>query len=443
MPLRGAPGRRSVNGLESDPNWLGADYGDGSYVGTGLDYLSSSNPMYDAYYKANPFVNQVYHKTWIDNVFGGVFRTGYDKWLNEMQLGYDQYNMGVVDLEQQNIYNSEVAKAQRMRDAGENPDLLGTGDVSDSARPMEDVQDAQIPDSEGSQVLNVVSQVGMTLVDLIPKTLSFMSSLSQLKGIRMDNDLKELQFGNNAVDMATKFFTEGITKQDYEDAFTSGNFENLLSASERDSDYLTNTFLSSKKARKAFKFAYSQHARSLIAEMSKYKTFAEYEDARKKNLTQRSSQFFSDDDDTMQDLIRGVLGPYEKYQKRMNEINEALANLRDPDLEQGTINAGLRAEKAYNETIDGQLQAETENAGNEYQKQLYEILKATDDMFAEIMNYLNEKDKWYSPIAKALVGIARSQLLTGIHMQIGRHSASYTNPRTGAESSSEGWNFGF
>lgn len=438
MPIRGVPKPNTNYNFDGDPNWISGDT-----FGTGLSFLDDPNPMYDAYYKANPYVNQTYNKTWVDKAFGGIFRTGYDKWLNEMQLNAAQYNAGVVDLQQSNLYNSEVAKAQRMRDAGENPDLLGTGDVSESARMQPDVQDAQIPEAEGSQVLEIVSNVGMSLVDLIPKTLSFMSNLSSLKGIRMDNDLKELQFGNNAVDMATKFFTEGITKQDYEDAFASGDFTNLLDASQKDSDYLTNTFLSSKKARKAFKFAYSQHARSLIAEMSKYKTYAEYEDARKKNLTQRSSQFFSDNDDDMQDLIRGILGPFENYQKRMNEINLRLAQLRDPDLEQGTVNAGLEAEKAYNENIDGAQQATTENAGNEYQEQLYKILKATDDMFADIMNYLDEKDKWYSPIAKALVGIARSQLLTGIHMQIGRHSSSYTNPTTGVESVSSGFNIGF
>lgn len=442
MPIRGA-NRKGITGLESDPTWMGADYGDGNYVGTGLEFLSSDNPMYDAYYKANPYVNQVYHKTWIDNVFGGIFRTGYDKWLNEMQLASAQYNQGVTDLEQQNLYNSEVAKAQRMRAAGENPDLLGTGDVSDSARPMEDPQDVQLPEAEGAQALQIVSQVGMTLVDLIPKTMSFMTNLTQLKGIRADNDLKELQFGSNAVDMATKFFTEGITKQDYEDAFQKGDFTNLLDASKKDSDYLTNTFLSSKKARQAFKLAYGRHAQSLVAEMSKYKTYEEYEEAREAITKTRASQYFSDDDDTQITLIRSILGPYERYQKRVNEINERIANLRNPDLEQGTINAGLGTEMAYQNAVDGALQGETENASNAYQKQLYEIYKATDDMFAEIMNNLNESDKWYSPIAKALVGIARSQLLSNYHMQVGHHSASYTNPTTGAQSMSEGWNFGF
>lgn len=400
-------------------------------VGTGLTYKSSDNPMYDAYYKANPYVGQTYQKTWIDDVFGGIFRTGYNKWLDEMKLNASQYDAGIVDLEQQNLFNSEVSKAQRMRSAGENPDLLGTGDVSDSASINPDPQDAQIPDAEGADVLNIVSQVGMTLMDIIPKTMSFMSSLSQLKGIRAENDLKELSFGSNAVDLANKFFTEGITKQDYEDAFASGNFENLLDASQKDSDYLTNTFLSSKKARKAFKLAYGRHAQSLVAEMSKYKSYADYEDARKANLSQRASQFFSDDDETQIGLIQSILAPFELYQKKINEINLRLANLRNPDLEQGLANKQMSNQMAYEGALDPVLQAQTENAGNEYQKQLYEIQKLTDDLFADIMKNLDEKDKWYSPIAKALIGIARAQLLAGFHGSFQRQSYQKVNGDTG------------
>lgn len=417
------------------------------YIGTGLGPAPSGYGQYDALFNANPYRNLQYKKTWWQDVVSALgFRTGADKWLEDARTNSAEYDAGIYSMIQQNDFNSPLAQAERMRNAGLNPDLLGVGDVAQGAKPSEDPNGMSPTDSGFEDVntaLNIVSSVGSSVMDLIPKTLAFMTNIQQLKGIRAENDLKELQFGNDAVALANRFFTEGITKQDYEDAFTTGDFENLLKASEKDSDYLTNSFLSSKKARKAFKLAYGRHAQSLIAEMSKYKTYAEYEDARKANLTQRSSQFFSDDDETQMELIKSVLGPFEKYQKRMNEINLRISELRKPELEQGTINAGLEAERAYEQNIDGALQAQTENAGNEYQKQLYEIMKATDDMFAEIMQSLNESDKWYSPIAKALVGIARSQLLSGIHLQLGRHSASYTNPSNGAESQSSGFNFGF
>lgn len=417
------------------------------YIGTGLGPAPSGYGQYDPLFNANPYRNLQYKKTWWQDVVSALgFRTGADKWLEDARTNSAEYDAGIYSMMQLNDFNSPLAQAERMRNAGLNPDLLGVGDVANGATPTED-PNGMSPTDAGAEdlntALNIVSSVGSSVMDLIPKTLAFMTNIQQLKGIRAENDLKELQFGNDAVALANRFFTEGITKQDYEDAFTTGDFENLLKASEKDSDYLTNSFLSSKKARKAFKLAYGRHAQSLIAEMSKYKTYAEYEDARKTNLSQRSSQFFSDDDETQMELIKSVLGPFEKYQKRMNEINLRIAELRKPDLEQGTINAGLEAERAYEQNIDGALQAQTENAGNEYQKQLYEIMKATDDMFADIMQSLNESDKWYSPIAKALVGIARSQLLSGIHLQLGRHSASFTNPTSGAESQSSGFNFGF
>lgn len=419
-------------------------YAGNGRFGTGLDYQHSDNPMYEAYYAANPYVGQTYKKTLIDRIFGGAFRTGYDKWRDEMAVNAAQYDAGIVDLQQQNQYNSEEAKAMRMRAAGENPDLLGTADVADAANTNPDPQDAQIPEAETTQMFDLISNVGQTVIDLVPKTMGFITSLKQLKGISMDNDLKELQFGSNAVDFANKFFSETLTKQDYEDAYSTGNFENLLDAAEKDSDYLVSTFLSSDKARKAFKLAYGTHARSLIGELSKYNTYDEYEKARKSVNTQRASSYWSADDSMQVKLISALVVPFEQYQKKMLELNQRLANMRNPELEQGTINSGLRAEKAYNDAYDGSLAAQADNAENDYQKQVYEIYKQTDELFSTMMSNLDALgDDWYVPLAKALVGIARSQLLSGIHMQFGRSSSSYTNSSTGAQSDFNSFNFGF
>lgn len=172
----------------------GKRYGS-NYAGTGLEFMSSSNPMYDAYYKANPYVNQTYHKTLIDRLFGGIFRTGYDKWRDEMAVNAAQYNAGIVDMQQQNQYNSEEQKAMRMRAAGENPDLLGTGDVADAANTNPDPQDAQIPEADSianafGAVTNFIGGFG----DLFSGAVAMMKTFQDINidKIRADNDVAGL-----------------------------------------------------------------------------------------------------------------------------------------------------------------------------------------------------------------------------------------------------------
>lgn len=419
------------------------DIDSSEYIGTGLGSAPSGFGQYDKLFASNPYRNLQYKESLWQKIASSLgFRTGADKWREDAAINSAEYDAGIFSMIQQNEYNSPVEQAQRMRSAGLNPDLLGVGDVAPGAKPTEDPNGMQ-PTSDGFSELQIVGKVGSALVNLIPQTMSFMTNLTQLKGIRMDNDLKELTFNSDITQFVEDFFKQGITKKDYEDAFSSQDFENLLTASEKNSNDLASRLFSSRRAQKNFKMNYGRYARSLVAEMSKYKSYQEFEDARKGILTTRSSQYFSDDQETMMNLIKSYLGPFERYQKRVNEINERIANLRNPDLEQGAKNAGLATEKAYQETLDGTLVAETENAGNEYQKQLFEIMKATDDMFAEIMQGLDALDSWYTPVAKALVGIARSQLLSGFHLNLGMHSASYTNPTTGAVSESSGFHFGF
>lgn len=110
----------------------------GSY-GTGLEYKSDPNQMYDALLKSNPYVGLTYHKTpWQTFLSSLGFRTDYDRFLEEAQVNANEYDAQVASIKQQNEYNSPSAEAQRMRSAGLNPDLLGTQGVSESASPIQD-----------------------------------------------------------------------------------------------------------------------------------------------------------------------------------------------------------------------------------------------------------------------------------------------------------------
>lgn len=109
--------------------------------GTGLSFGSSPDQMYDKLYKANPYVNMTYNKSpWQSFLSGLGFRTDYDRWLEEAQVNANEYDAQVASIEQQNQYNSPQAEAQRMKQAGMNPDLVGLENVAESASPNVDPQ---------------------------------------------------------------------------------------------------------------------------------------------------------------------------------------------------------------------------------------------------------------------------------------------------------------
>lgn len=412
---------------------------------------SGYGQQYDDLFAANPYRNLQYKQSFwqrIASMFG--FRTGADKFAEQAQLNAREYDADVFALMQQNEYNSPTEQSARMRAAGLNPDLLGTGDVAPAAQMRNDAN-GMPQDTAGEQTdaLQFVSTVSQGVMSLIPQVMSFATGIMQLKGIRADNDLKELSFGQNALQAAEDFFMHGITENDYKDAFDSGNWDNILAASQKNAKYLADTFLSSTKSRKAFNLAYGLHSNSLLAKMQKYKTFQDYLDARNGVLSTRASRFFNDDDEVMEQLLKAFLNPIEDYQVIMNDINLAIAKLRNPDLEQGTVNAGLELkgkqienQMIYENTIDSALQANTENAVNSAQQQQQKIMEATNTLFSDIMTNLKKYDNWWSKIAMALVGIARAQLLSGMHAQFGRQHNYEVDGNTGVYTESGRSNFG-
>ena len=274
-------------------------------------------------FKNNPYRNQTYNlstwQTWWSDL---GFRTGYDTWSEDIKKNSAEYDARIYELMQQNEYNDPSAQAARERAAGMNPDLLGIGDVAEAASQAPDPNGVAPTSNDEGMLQGLVSIVTQKAFGIVPSVMSFMTNLANLKGMRIENDNKELALGSSAIDLSSKFFLEGISEQDYRDAFEKNDWSNILKAAQTDSDYLTETMLSSRAARKKFKLAYGMHANSLIAKMQKYKTYDEFEAERKSLLSQRSSPFFDDSDDVMGSLLSSVFGPLERWQKRMYEINE-------------------------------------------------------------------------------------------------------------------------
>lgn len=388
--------------------------------------------QYDQLFAANPYRNLTYNKSgWQSFLEGLGFRTKFDDFNEQAQINAAEYDAGIFSLMQQNQFNDPAAQAARMRNAGLNPDIQGIGDVAGAASPTEDPNGMNVAATDETEGLRLVSTVSSSLLGIIPKTMSFLTNLSQLKGIRLENDAKELSFGSAAVDAAAKFFLEGVTEQDYRDAFEKNDWANILDAAKKDSSYLSDTLFSSKGARKRFNLAYGMHSRSLLAKMQQYKTYDEFEKDRKSLLTQHASPFYSPDDEAMESLLSSIVGPTERWQQKMAEINLRKANLRNPEAEQRLQNMQIANQTEYEAAIDAAGQASAENAANEAQQQQNEIMQATNQLFADIMDSLKKNDNWWSKIAMALVGIARAQLLSGLSLQFGRKSQYSVDGDTG------------
>lgn len=413
------------------------------------DAPSGYGADYDQMFAANPYRNQTYNKSFWQSIAEGLgFRTGYDKWREAAMNNAAEWDADVFALMNQNQYDSPEAMAGRERAAGINPDLLGIGDVAQSAGMRNDANGMPETGSDIPQALTVASGVCSTVLDIIPQAMSFASNLTALRGMQTDNDIKEAAFSKEALGAAREFFLEGLDEKSYKDAFTSGNWENVLEASKSHAKFLAENLFSSKRARKQYQLAYGMHARSIMGALAKYKSYDEYEAARKSLLSQRSSSFFSDDDKAMHGLLSAFLQPIESYQQTLNDINKRLAENRTRVPEDGSPSILDKEAQLYGDSVDLALsqtanqaayegaisptgQAAAENAANNYTTQLNEIQSATDKLFADIMKNLGSHDNWWSKIAMALVGIARAQLMSGISMQFGRNKQYEVNGDTG------------
>lgn len=387
MPIRGSKSVPTGNyNFDGDPNWIS-----GSTYGTGLDFMHSDNPMYEAYYAANPYVNQTYNKTFIDKAFGGIFRTSYDKWLNEMQLNAAQYNAGVVDLEQQTLYNSEVAKAQRMRDAGENPDLLGTGDVSESAGLKPDVQDAQIPDavdlSGVASFAGMISQCFTGALGMASAGIDLIGKLSQI-------DNQNIQNAGGMQDLALQFIRNSIPAEGLEtDADYNSWKEKLLALSTPDvlwHESLARSLGLKKNQRKAFDFALNNAVGNLPSEFDRFKMMDEYASNKISSARKTSSSFYDQSFEVMKGLSSELVASRDQLESLVARVSVLEQDVKEQNLN-NEMTEGFIQEQYLDEKLKlgvGRTQAITENEDLNLKKIQQSIDRTLKNTRKSILNML-------------------------------------------------------
>ena len=167
-------------------------------IGTGLGSAPSGYGIYDDLFANNPYRNLNYNKTPMQKLWSALgFRTDADRFLEEAQVNAAQTDFGIFQQIYQDEYNSELAKAQRMRAAGENPDLLGTGNVSEASSPVED------PDgmSPGISQEGVPGQIASTIIGAFNSAVGIATQFIQLEGLRADVEGKNISNAENMMNI--------------------------------------------------------------------------------------------------------------------------------------------------------------------------------------------------------------------------------------------------
>lgn len=232
-------------------------------------------------------------------------------------------------------YNSEGAKAQRMRNAGMNPDLLGIGDASEAnGRDIYEATPTEGPQSDPSQELQTAFTVATGIFSF---ATGLVESLQNINAKRLTENATIEEIARKAV-----------SESDYD---LMGDTENITNLEEIAKNILGDTehMVSSRSQRRRLKASIERNIHSLrtLAERYAYK-----DEHRKRQLDfiGNSAKIES-------------LGYSEQQQiSTLRIISEYIRETED--IERESARAQAKQEKAYNETFDGKLSAEASNSTN-------------------------------------------------------------------------------
>lgn len=129
---------------------------------------------------------------------------------NEVLTAGAEFDADLSLLDYQNLYNSPSAKAQRMREAGLNPDLLGISDVSDSSGLSGLTGSASVTPDTYVDPVSRVSTILSTSSDVLNSALDTFSKIQGIRGQSIDSDLSRLNLNSELRNSALDFIGDHV-----------------------------------------------------------------------------------------------------------------------------------------------------------------------------------------------------------------------------------------
>ena len=218
-----------------------------------------------------------------------IFSKGTDKRnrLLQAETAASEFDSDIALLDYQNEYNSPTSKAERMRAAGLNPDLLGVEGASDSSG-LSGLSGSASLQPEPNK-LDKVSTIMDGVQSMLGQAIQFAETYQDMRSKTLDNDLKATQLDTALQQSATNFANLNYS---FDDVSQQG-----LDSSGR-VVYVPPVKGLSKRAMSRFRSNVTDIVNSDKFRSSKYKEHTDFQKSRQEyaSLISQPDFRFSDDD---------------------------------------------------------------------------------------------------------------------------------------------------
>lgn len=365
---------------------------------------------------SNPYSELPRQRTIWDKFLNALgMRSGYDKAQEQYNMAGAEYNAQLEQLAAEDRYNSPAEQAIRERAAGLNPDLVGV-----SGEPGSSFDNQQTPPdvSASADALNTVRSFADGIMNIFTTSLGIANSIQGVVRNKIDNNIARLNLNNGINEYARSVFPYLIpeTTQVGEDGSTpTGHFSQLA-------DIFMNGM--PKSIRPAFDRSVKAFWHSAPGNAEAYKAWSERIKSRK-NYELESHTYYDVDSDEVLSVISDELA----------KLNEDIikGSYQSEKASQGASIAQSQNDATYYNSLDSGLQAETENATNEFNKVNLDMNKILNESIGRMIDKLEENRKekgiggGLSSIALALLSCFRLMVTTQGLPSVSRSSAVTPN----------------
>lgn len=320
-------------------------------------------------WNANPYANFDYRHAWWQKIWEGLgFRSKFDEYRDSMAMNANEYEAQLLEKGHNEQYDSASAQAQRMRQAGLNPDLQNvdsggsSGMEPDPNAPIQPGYNDPVPIIQG--FANTVMSAFTGAIGLAKDAMS----LFQLKNdVDSGNISKSSSIVDYAMNMARQFIPESYPEGD------SGWVNRAV-----DQAFDVGSMVLSKKQQKQFRRALTSFYQSAPTQAEQWKAWNESQTGKFDYFKRTSSEFFQDGTD---DVLRIITNNLMKVQDKIFKQGLNLDSMRQQN------------EGEYLESVDPSLQGQVENVTNQRNIESGQIDYYLNEALGSIVDDLRDRSE--------------------------------------------------